>query len=116
MAGRTVEIARAPDAMTAELWIDVLAEAGIEANSYPMGIAGALGGAQTPWGTPHPLVVAEEDADEARAILAEAEAPAAPEPFGARQDREALQGMIIGGVALAVAMAVIVALLIAFTG
>lgn len=116
MAGRTVEIARAPDALTAELWLDVLAEAGIEANTYAMGISGALGGAETPWGTPHPIVVAEDDAEEARAVLNEVEGEAAPGPFTARQDREALQRMVIALVALALASAIGVAIVLAFVG
>ncbi len=116
MAGRTVEIARAPDALTAELWLDVLAEAGIEANTYSAGISGALGGADVPWGTPHPILVAEDDAEEARAVLDEVEGEAAPAPFAARQDREALQRMVIGLVALALAAAIAVAVVLAFVG
>lgn len=104
--GKTVEIARAPDAMTAELWIDVLAEAGIEARTYALGISGALGGAETPWGTPHPVLVAEEDADEAFNVLNEVEGEAAPEPLAARQDREALQRMVIGLVGLGLVTAI----------
>lgn len=106
MAGRTVEIARAPDALTAELWIDVLADAGIAANSYPTGISGALGGADTPWGTVHPLVVAEEDAQEALAVLNEMEGDAASEPFQVREDREALQRMVIALVSLGLVTAI----------
>lgn len=100
MAGRTVEIARAPDEVTAALWVDVLAGAGIEASSYSTGISGALGGASTPWGNVHPVLVAEEDAEEALAVLNDVEGDAAPEPHTAKQDREALQRMVIGLVTL----------------
>ncbi|HMO53298.1 MAG TPA: DUF2007 domain-containing protein [Tepidiformaceae bacterium] len=116
MAGRAVEVARAPDALTAELWIDVLAEAGIEARSYAIGISGALGGADVPWGSPHPVLVAEEDADDARAVLHEVGREAAPGEFVARQDREALQRMVIAFVGMGMAAAIVLAVAFAVTG
>ena len=116
MAGRTVEIARAPDEVTAALWVDVLAEAGIEATSYSTGISGALGGASTPWGNVHPVLVAEEDAEEALAVLNEVEGDAAPEPFTVQQDREALQRMAIGLVGLGLATAIGLAVAFAMFG
>ena len=116
MAGRTVEVARAPDALTAELWIGILADAGIEANSYPTGISAALGGADTLWGTVHPVVVAEEDADEALAVLNEMEGESLREPFQVREDREALQRMVIGLVGLGLVTAIGLALAFALFG
>lgn len=116
MAGRAVEIARAPDEVTAALWVDVLADAGIEATSYSAGISGALGGAATPWGNAHPVLVAEEDAEQALAVLNEVEGDAAPEPLTAKQDREALQRMVIGLVGLGLVTAIGLAMAFAIFG
>lgn len=116
MAGRAVEVARAPDALTAQLWVGILADAGIEANSYPTGISAALGGADTPWGTVHPVVVAEEDVDDALAVLNEIESDSSNPPFQVREDREALQRMVIGLVGLGLVTAIALALAFAIFG
>jgi hypothetical protein len=61
-------------------------------------------------------MVAEEDADEARAVLNEVEGDAAPEPFVERQDREALQRMVIALVGLGLVTAIGLAAAFALLG
>jgi hypothetical protein len=66
---RTVVVARAPDIVSAQIWVDALGDAGIQARLFERGPGAALGGAITSGITRYPVIVAEDDFAVARTVI-----------------------------------------------
>lgn len=69
-AVNTTVVAEARDPVQAEIWLDALHAAGIEANAFERGVGAALGGATGVFAI-YPVVVAESDLVRARNVIAE---------------------------------------------
>jgi hypothetical protein len=64
-----VVVAHAPDFVAAQIWVDALADEGIEAKLFEQGPGAALGGAITTGVARFPVVVLEDDFARARAVI-----------------------------------------------
>jgi len=67
----TVLVAEAGDPIQAQIWVDALRDAGIEAGTFERGVGAALGGAVTTGVSRFPVVVARQDLVAARNLIAE---------------------------------------------
>ena len=86
----TVVVARTRDPLEAQIWLDLLRNAGIRAAVFEQGVRGALGGA-TLFGSAHHIVVGRADIADARNIIADADGVHALAPLP--QDDEAREKM-----------------------
>lgn len=69
MTARTVMVARAPNMVAAQIWVDALRDEGIEAGVFEQSPAAALGGAITTGLAQFPIIVREDDFAAARAVI-----------------------------------------------
>lgn len=69
MSTRTVVVARAPDFVAAQIWVDALHDEGIDARLFEQSPGAALGGAITSGIARFPVIVSEDDFAAARAVI-----------------------------------------------
>jgi hypothetical protein len=109
MTGRAVVVARAPDIVAAQIWVDALRDEGIEARLFEQSPGAALGGAITTGIAQFPLLVRETDFAAARAVIARLAGmePLQPLPDEAAEDASrrwalfAVIGIAVGAMLLA---------------
>jgi len=112
----TVIVAEAGDRVEADIWVDALRQAGIEAGTYERGVGGALGGAVTTGFARFPILVSATDLARARNVIADfsgtgALAPIRHEGAARESQRRALfvVGCIMGGIVLLAVLAKVTA-------
>lgn len=103
----TVVVAQTSDRVQAEIWVDALHEAGIEASLFERGLGAAFGGATTPFAV-YPVLVAEGDIGRARSVIAELSGASQLSPVrdsaeSRRVQRNALLTVIVIAIAIVVA-------------
>ncbi len=109
--GRTVVVAEAGDPVQAQIWLDALRDAGIQATSFERGVGAALGGAMTSGWARYPVLVAEGEMAAARNVVAELGGAGLLAPVGdpaAARRRQSRALLVVGGiVAVVVVLAAI---------
>lgn len=104
----TTVVAEAQDPLQAEIWLDSLRSAGIDASSFERGVGAALGGAMISGFAVYPIVVARADLSAARSVIARVAGASAIAPVRDTADTRAAQHRALIAVAV-IAVAVLVA-------
>jgi len=106
-AVNTTVVAEARDPVQAEIWLDALHAAGIEANAFERGVGAALGGATGVFAI-YPVVVGESDLVRARNVIAELGDAGRIAPV---RDRNATRAAQRRGLTLAISIVILIVVL-----
>ncbi|MCZ2109055.1 MAG: DUF2007 domain-containing protein [Dehalococcoidia bacterium] len=105
----TVVVAEAADPVQAEIWVDALRDAGIDAATFERGVGAALGGAVTSGVSRFPVVVATTDVVAARNIITELDGADYLAPFRDASDQRERRARAFLAVAAIVALIILLA-------
>lgn len=108
----TAVVARANDPIEANIWVDALRDAGIQAAAFETGAGAALGGATAHGFAAYPIVVARDDLAHARNVIADLAGGAALAPFPNDEAAAASRRRIIGVAASVIGLFVAVGVLV----
>jgi hypothetical protein len=105
----TVVVAEASDPVQAEIWVDALRDAGIEAATFERGVGAALGGAVTSGVSRFPVIVASTDLLAARNVISELDGANHLAPFRDAEDQRERRSRALFTVAAIVALIILLA-------
>jgi len=102
MAPRAAVVAEAVDPVQAQIWVDALRQAGIEATTFEQGAGAALGGAALHYLATYPVVIRSDSLAAARSVIAEMSGAGVLSAYRAPAELRALRPVAVAGAMLLV--------------